>query len=377
MKIIYVSTTAFSDNQLPLIKTLRESHDVLYLVMIPVRNSNYTASEIKDFCRKHEIPCICIPLKYRFRDPRIISQYLDVINNIRRSSPDITLFVNFDQLYINLLMTLCPAENTLIAMHDVENHSDTSFNLLKVLAKKVLFSRFKHFLTYSQHQRDALRKMYAGKNVTSIPLSPIGYGSVPTNNRAGTRKFLFFGNILSYKGLDILLKAARNLETMGTAPELIIAGRCDVWESEYQGLLSTGNAPECHIRYIGNEEIPTFFAKADFLVLPYRDTTQSGPLMIAYHYNVPVITSDATGFSEFARDGVTGLSFNLQDEGSLERVLLRAMYMQDEEYDSLKQNQQLFVDRHFSERTIKKSYLELFNAMKPMAEAIREPELFI
>ena len=38
-------------------------------------------------------------------------------------------------------------------------------------------------------------------------------------------------------------------------------------------------------------------------MLPYQDVAQSGPHMIAYNYNLPVIASDIEGFAERVEDG--------------------------------------------------------------------------
>lgn len=38
-------------------------------------------------------------------------------------------------------------------------------------------------------------------------------------------------------------------------------------------------------------------------MLPYQDVAQSGPHMIAYNYNLPVIASDINGFVERVEDG--------------------------------------------------------------------------
>jgi glycosyltransferase involved in cell wall biosynthesis len=43
------------------------------------------------------------------------------------------------------------------------------------------------------------------------------------------------------------------------------------------------------------------------VVLPYTEASQSGVLPIAYHFGVPVVTSNVPGLTEFVEDGETGL----------------------------------------------------------------------
>ena len=64
-----------------------------------------------------------------------------------------------------------------------------------------------------------------------------------------------------------------------------------------------------YFKRIDDCEVAEFFAKHDFLMLPYQDVAQSGPHMIAYYYNLPVIASDIEGFNERVVDVVFGFLF--------------------------------------------------------------------
>ena len=55
-----------------------------------------------------------------------------------------------------------------------------------------------------------------------------------------------------------------------------------------------------------NDEIILYFQEADYLVLPYDESTQSGPLLIAYNYNIPVIASDIELFKTMVCDKQNG-----------------------------------------------------------------------
>ena len=64
-----------------------------------------------------------------------------------------------------------------------------------------------------------------------------------------------------------------------------------------------------YFKRIDDCEIAELFTKHDFLMLPYEDVAQSGPHMIAYYYNLPVIASDIEGFAERVIDGENGYLF--------------------------------------------------------------------
>jgi glycosyltransferase involved in cell wall biosynthesis len=341
-------------------------------VIIPSKRANYTEGELRDYCETHQIRFQAFPLKYRFRDPRVIATYLDIIRAIKKADPDLVYFTNFDQVYINLLLLLIKRKKMIIGFHDVENHSNTRFDYLTNIGKNVLFKRFGHFLTYSESQAALLKKRYPVKKVYTVPLPLIGFGEPIRGIRhrddlhiSADKKmiyFLFFGNILFYKGLDILLQSIDRLSKKYDHFRLVIAGRSvDNWEEKYEPLVKNKQVLIKEVRFIENNEIAGFFDMADYVILPYRDTTQSGPLMISYHYNVPVIASNAIGFREFIQPGTSGYMFDLAKENDLDRALEEALHRPREEYLKLKADQKKYVEENFSIESIVRKYENMFN----------------
>lgn len=345
------------------LKFLSKDHEITYAVIIPYTNSNFTRQELSDFCLTQGIRFAPFELKYRFRDPRLISVYSSIVGAIRKANPDLVYFANFDQLYLNaLLLGLNPAK-TIIGMHDVESHSGTAFAFLASLSKRILIARFRYFHTYSTLQQKILLDRAPEKVVYNIPLPLLGFGALPPNEAdepSDCVNFLFFGFILSYKGLDLLISAFRRVAARHDNAQLTIAGRCQDWEEQYAALVKDCPQIVAHIRFIENAEIPEFFSAADYLVLPYRDTTQSGPLMIAYHYNVPVLVSDAEGFSEFTEEGVTGYRFELHRVGDMERVLEECVKATESDYVRLKEKLADFTHANFSTEVMVRKYNTMF-----------------
>jgi glycosyltransferase involved in cell wall biosynthesis len=58
-------------------------------------------------------------------------------------------------------------------------------------------------------------------------------------------------------------------------------------------------------RYVADDEVPGFFAAADLVVLPYRRSSASGPLLTAMACGLPVVTTSVGGLVE-ATAGYTG-----------------------------------------------------------------------
>ena len=121
MRVFYLSSSAFSDNQMSLLRHLGKLYEITYAVIIPVANSNYTKEELGDFCREQDIQYRSYPLTRRFRHPANIATYWKIIGDIRAAQPDIVYFANFDQPYLNTLarrqrMRLIVARRTIRAV---------------------------------------------------------------------------------------------------------------------------------------------------------------------------------------------------------------------------------------------------------------------
>ncbi|GEO06003.1 hypothetical protein AAE02nite_36670 [Adhaeribacter aerolatus] len=196
-----------------------------------------------------------------------------------------------------------------------------------------------------------------------MPLKDFGNGNLNINKSKKVIQFLFFGNVLFYKGLDILLKAVNNLVEEKSAPPftLVIAGRSDNWETEYEPLILYPEIVKKHIRFIGNDEVANFFQNADYLVLPYRDATQSGPLKIAFHYNIPVIASDISSFKEEVVSGVDGYLFKTGDVEDLKQTLLQSLNKHQTDYYNLKKAQLQYVNTNYSPEKVKHDFSEMFS----------------
>ena len=123
----------------------------------------------------------------------------------------------------------------------------------------------------------------------------------------GKKNLLFFGLIREYKGLDILLEA---FSTLPADYQLIVAGECYGAFDKYQALIDASPARDrIHIyrKYVGDDEVKTFFSAADVTVLPYRSATQSGVSSTSYHFEVPMIVTAVGGLRETIGDTGTGL----------------------------------------------------------------------
>src|ERR1035438_541545 len=73
-------------------------------------------------------------------------------------------------------------------------------------------------------------------------------------------------------------------------------------------------------RFVPDDELPSYFRRADLVVLPYREIDQSGVLFTALAFGKPLLLSDVGGFPEVAATGAAR-TFPTGDAGALHRAL--------------------------------------------------------
>jgi glycosyltransferase involved in cell wall biosynthesis len=125
---------------------------------------------------------------------------------------------------------------------------------------------------------------------------------------------LFLGLIRPYKGLDLLLDAWRGVDDA----ELWVVG---LPKFDISALRETAPANVRFVaRYVTDAEMAAYFARADLVVLPYREADQSGVAFTALGAGVPLLLSDVGGFPELAATGAA-LTFPAGDVPALRTAL--------------------------------------------------------
>ncbi len=194
-------------------------------------------------------------------------------------------------------------------------------------------------IVHGVSERDRARALFKNKKITSLFLPLHNFFSTAVTPDNGGKKpkskklrLLFFGVIRYYKGLDILIRAMAIAVKQNPNISLRIVGekffkKDEAPDSANPALLieslALGDFVETDFRYVPNEEVPAIFEWADVAVFPYRSATQSGPITIAYSYNVPVISTRTGGIPDVVEEGVSGYLVEANDEKALAEGILK------------------------------------------------------
>lgn len=183
----------------------------------------------------------------------------------------------------------------------------------QLAAQRRLYERFDAIVVHSENGR---ARLAGDLGVPSQCIHVIPHGAFmhlaeqPAAQGLGTPPFetdkrvvLCFGLMRPYKGIDVLLDAWRGAG--GQPPiedaELWVAGmpRMDISALRANAPAGVRFVP----RFIGDEELPAYFRRADLVVLPYLQADQSGVLFTALAFGKPLLLSDVGGFPEMAGTG--------------------------------------------------------------------------
>jgi len=152
-------------------------------------------------------------------------------------------------------------------------------------------------------------------------------------NLEESKVILFVGALTRwhrYKGVDILIKAFMEIQRQLKNARLLIVGEGDL-KPEYQAL---GSRIEHKVIFAGNiddDELPSYYAASDLLVLPSLDRSEGFGLTLleANATGKPVVASNVGGIPSVVTDGVNGLLVPPCDEKTLAKTVINLLRDED------------------------------------------------
>ncbi len=206
-------------------------------------------------------------------------------------------------------------------VHDVVHHEGTPFYF------KITESIFRRmpdaFVVLTEQAKSIL--VEKGIPTEKILVVPHGMYDFFTEYKSPLREMkeiLFFGRISPYKGLGVLLDAARPLLAEMPEWKLIIAGSGDL-EPYYNKMNYDGIIPVN--RFLDTKEVASFMSLASIVALPYLSATQSGVIPTAFAFGKAVIATNVGGIPDMVKDNETGLLVPPNDVEALREGLRRLM----------------------------------------------------
>ena len=163
-----------------------------------------------------------------------------------------------------------------------------------------------------------------GRPIASIVHGPILRPAHPPRPPTGDRRVLMFGRMERYKGLDVLLGAARRIHARGESLWLDVRGAGPELERLQAEL---GALPGCSVR-LGHSPRPDLLDAldaCDVVAAPYLHASASGVAAAALANARGVVASATGGLRDVVRPGVNGVLVPPGDPEALADGLLSAL----------------------------------------------------
>ncbi len=227
-----------------------------------------------------------------------------LVEEIRAFRPDVLVFPMAHPWNAALQKRLDPVP-AIVFSHDPQPHPDFAGWFYAQLETPSL-RRAACCIVLSEALKPALAQRGVDeKRMDILPLGLLDYSQAGWREKAPSQPptLLFFGRIVPYKGLEVLIESYRLVRETHSA-RLLIAGDGDL--SAQRNMLDSLPDVEIVNRWIGEDEIGAFFGRADLVVLPYTSASQSGVIPIAASFGLPVVATRTGGIPEQIEHGKTG-----------------------------------------------------------------------
>ena len=230
----------------------------------------------------------------------------------------------FDRTILILYYKLFGKKLVHTAHNIYKDERDGRATFLRWISLKAMYHLMDCVIVHTQKMKEELCSLFQvlPEKVVVIPhginnrIPRRGFSQKEARGKLGIESnahaILFFGQIDEYKGVKKLIDAAASLVKKDPFVTLLIAGK-PKRQAEYIAKIkmqAVKKLPKENVllrfEFIPIEEVETYFAAADCLVLPYKRIYQSGVIFLAYRFGLPIIATDVGSFREDVIDGVTG-----------------------------------------------------------------------
>lgn len=277
-----------------------------------------------------------------FHKPRLrqgvrqLRMSLKLVRALREIDPDI-IHVQQGHLWFNLFLPFLRRYPTVFTVHDHRHHVGDAGSRKTPLG--ILHFGFRRADQLIVHGRRLKGEVVVEVGVPEDRVTVIrslamagveaalrgnGNGNGPVAAGGDEAVVLFFGRIWPYKGLEYLIRAEPRISRCIPDLKIVVAGEGEDFD-RYRRLMKNPRRFLVHNEYVSNEKRAELFTRANVVVLPYIEATQSGVVPIAYAYGKPVVTTAVGGLPEHVEDGQTGFVVPPRDEAALAEAVVRLL----------------------------------------------------
>ena len=256
---------------------------------------------------------------------------------------------------------------TILTIHDADPHPGETRPVFDRLVRAEARASDR-VLTLSNHVADRLiarGDVVPGRLIRLFhPIFRFGAAAARDPSPASPVRLLFFGRVLPYKGVPMLLAAFASLRAAGGDYVLRVVGRGD---ADAPPELTRQEGLTLEEGWVAPDAIARILETADILVLPYREASQSGVVAAAYGAGQPVVVTPVGGLTEQVIDGETGVIAAAVTPGAVADAIRRLIETPGL-YPACRRGVLKFADEHSFDRfarSLGDAVLELIGGSRP------------
>lgn len=255
-----------------------------------------------------------------------LKKFIEIKKQINEFKPDVIYFPFF-HLWLPLISWFFPKIPKVYTCHDVLLHLGEN-NIFLKWWQDILMNTSERIIILSEvFKKNIEQAAISSEKIDVIPHGIFDYyvnleGKNSVEIKKNNKTILFFGRIVDYKGLDILLKAFGKIKMAVPETQLWIVGSGELYK--YKKLLAQ-DAIVVENKWVPDNEVKDYFTKSAILVCPYKEASQSGLVPLAYSFKMPVVATKVGGLVEQIEDGKTGILVECGDSEALVRACVELL----------------------------------------------------
>ena len=346
MKVAFVSfETAEREYSVRLASGIARDQDTSILLFLPKREAEpylHLLSSSVDL-QLFEAP----RLRQLFRQVQMLTR---LVKRIKDFNPDVIHLQMMHIWFILLAMPMLRDYRLVLTVHDAllhvgEGAGRKTFRIPQWVHDRGCYLARQRIVHTQQVKELLLQRLSIPSNtVHVVPLVPCFGGEATEHVQEDEHLILFFGRIWEYKGLEYLIRAEPLITSQVPRAKIVIAGVGEDF-ARYRRMMVHPEQFIVYNEYISDEKRAELFGRASVAVLPYIEASQSGVILVAYHFKKPVVATTVGGLPEMVDHGQTGYLVPPRDPNALAEAIV--LLMQNEE-----------MRRHFGENGRRKVDVE-------------------
>jgi glycosyltransferase involved in cell wall biosynthesis len=365
-KIVVLTPGSYIDTDITIVKHLQQEYEVAWYIVQKIGEEKFTESSLRDFLKGSGVELHYHAHTCRFRSSEYRKMMFQYMGEFVKMGAHL-IYTAHQDFYFFLAYVLKGRKIPLVmGIHDVEPHSSANRPTGTAMVHRLNRMIGKEYVLFSKNQYELFCRKFPRLKATFVGMSAKDFGTAAPQEhfREGVRRLAFFGTLNAYKGTDLLIQAFEELIEEGvTNLRLAVYGRFGdkAFGEQCMQLIRHPEYYDLHVGFVDNKDIPAVFTAHDVMVFPYRDATQSGPLMINVNYGLPIVAPNHTCFADIYTDAQNAFLYkDSMDCNSLKGALRRVAEVTREDYEEmLKQCNGL--KEMYSEEAIAKNYYHVFN----------------